>query len=285
MHFWRLAEPEYESDYQEIFINGELEHPFGLPGVECNACGATWGGSRILPVDCPPHLRRLRKLTDPSPIPLHEHRKLQHRLLALLKQEADLPATLMPGDSFQPAYLDVPSRPVADFLWSSLGSLVISERAKAVFDDLNMQGIRILRVNLRKIGKRNASGQPPIPRSGEPEDMMNTISPKACGAAVGPYYEVIIQSESALPPGAGEVRPCPECGRPQNETDGRQFVMLAPMWTGAQIFFLATTLCVVITDSVKVALERIRPTNVRFISLEPTVGVFSPRLESRDHRQ
>jgi hypothetical protein len=37
------------------------------------------------------------------------------------------------------------------------------------------------------------------------------------------------------------------------------------MWKGADIFFLATTLYIVITDSLKKALQAINPTNVQFV--------------------
>ena len=64
MQFWRLEAPEYDSDYRQTYINGSLEHPFGLPGVRCDVCQQTWGGSRILPFECPASLRGHRNLTD-----------------------------------------------------------------------------------------------------------------------------------------------------------------------------------------------------------------------------
>jgi hypothetical protein len=43
--------PDYGSDYRYSYINGSLEHRFGLPGVDCDVCGQTWGGSRVLPYE------------------------------------------------------------------------------------------------------------------------------------------------------------------------------------------------------------------------------------------
>jgi hypothetical protein len=43
MQFWRIFNPDYESDYQHSYINGGLEHPFGMPGIECDVCHQTWG--------------------------------------------------------------------------------------------------------------------------------------------------------------------------------------------------------------------------------------------------
>jgi hypothetical protein len=37
MRFWRLEHPDYDNDYTHSYVNGSLEHPFGLPGfiVRC----------------------------------------------------------------------------------------------------------------------------------------------------------------------------------------------------------------------------------------------------------
>ena len=130
MRFWRLMSPDYGSDYRYSYINGSLAHPFGLPGVDCDVCGQTWGGSRVLPYEYPESLRSHRKATDRWPISRSEHLALQKQLLNQLGLAGDPFVDLRPGDSFQPCYLDVPSRPRADFLWSSIGVLVVSERIK-----------------------------------------------------------------------------------------------------------------------------------------------------------
>src|SRR5262245_37539766 len=134
MKFWRLTHPEYDSDYSHTFINGDLEHPFGLPGVECDVCGATWGGSRRLTVKCPTQLRRLDAMTERWPIARVEHEDLQRKTMRALRMRGVPFVDLQPGDDFQPSFLDVPSRPSADFLWASLGTLVVSERIKRFLD-------------------------------------------------------------------------------------------------------------------------------------------------------
>jgi len=130
MKFWRLEQPEYESDYEQIYVNGELEHPFSLPGVSCDVCGQSWGGSRILPYECPEEMRENKHLTNAWPIPLQEHKVLQEQVLTKLAESGASICRLEPGDTFQPGYLDIPSRPRADFLWPTLGSFVVSERIK-----------------------------------------------------------------------------------------------------------------------------------------------------------
>jgi len=42
------------------------------------------------------------------------------------------------------------------------------------------------------------------------------------------------------------------------------------MWNGQDVFFLATTLWIIITDRVKALLEPLRPTNVSFGKMPST---------------
>jgi hypothetical protein len=134
--FWRMQEPEYRSDYQSSFVNGGLEHPFGVPGVHCEICRATWGGCRVLPYPCPEPLRERQELLERWPIAGPAHRLLRSEIAECLRVEGYEASVLLPGDSLQPNYLDVPSRPRADFLWASLGSVVVSERIRVFFSEL-----------------------------------------------------------------------------------------------------------------------------------------------------
>ena len=265
MQFWKLDHPDYDSDYRSSYINGSLAHPFGMPGVRCDVCGETWGGSRILPYDCPVQLRKHKDLTNGWPIPLEEHKRLQEKVRAALHQAdyVDVPV-LRPGDEFQPCYLDVPSRPRADFLWGSLGSAVVSERVKDLFESEKTNGIAFSPVVLRKVGRREAKLQPPTPSTGEPEDMMPEMPLLKQKDGVGPYYEMLILSESGRPPGGDPKSICSGCGREDIDTEKRQIVMVPSMWKGDDIFFLATTLYIVITARIKRWLEDLGATNVAF---------------------
>ncbi len=262
--FWRLDHPDYKSDYAHTFINGSLEHPFSLPGVKCSVCKQTWGGIRILPYPCPESFRRRKELRGPWPIPLAEHKKLQAEVLAALRGEGVEIDSLRPGDELQPCYLDVPSRPRADFLWSSIGSVIISHRMKDLFEKHGVGGVAFAKAGLRKVGKREAKLPPPIPASGEPEDLINEAPLLADTSAIGPYYELIVLNESGYPPGGTPRSVCSGCGRPDVDSEKRQLVMTPEMWNGDKIFFLATTLHVIVTSELKELLERNNPTNVVF---------------------
>jgi hypothetical protein len=264
MKFWRLQEPEYESDYQEAYVNGYLEHPFGLPGVQCDVCGQTWGGSRILPCECPIELRDHARLKDAWAIPLEEYKTVEDKVLEKLKSGGVQISDLFPGDAFQPCYLDVPSKPRVDFLWASPGSLVVSEKMKRIILEHCPEDVACCNVILRKIGKCEADVPAPIPPTGEPGDIIDEVPVESSVLRVGPYHEICIQKESGWPPGGRPESICPGCKRREVNQYKREIRMTNEMWKGDQMFFLATTLYVLVTEDLREAMEKIKPTNVIF---------------------
>jgi hypothetical protein len=266
MEFWRLDQPEYASDYADTFINGDLEHPFALPGVECERCGQTWGGHEILPYELPTQLQALKPLRDRWPISGQAHAELRSTVLSALQAAGNPITSLSVGAIFQPAYLDVPSRPEADFLWSGIGSVVVSKRIRDAITHSSIKGAVLVPVVPRKIGKRTARFPPPIPSTGEPEDLITEITQTIDPSQVPPYYELVVTAESKYPPGAETQTRCELCGREAYDNSARKLVMLPDMWNGDDIFLLATTLWIVVTDSVKTLLEDLAPSNVVFTS-------------------
>jgi len=264
--FWSVQSPDYESDYEHSYINGSLEHPFGLPGIECDICGQTWGGIRILKYECLPELRGNKDVYEGWPIGREHHARLQQQVMRALNMRGEPFVALRPGDEFQPCFLDVPSRPQADFLWASLGSMVVSERIKETLLCLCPDEVAVCPVTLRKIGKRSANLPPPMPSTGEPEDIINEVPLLEDGAAAERYYEILVRNESGYPPGGTPVSICPGCKRPEIGK-GREIRMQSEMWKGQAIFVLATTLYIIVTDDAKKAIEQLRPTNVVFLPI------------------
>lgn len=263
MKFWRVTSPPRNGDYDFTFINGTLSHPHRMPGVKCDVCGETWGGSRILTCHAPECIRR-RKASDLWPIPLEQFDALREDAERQLGEKAP---RLRPGDKFQPAVLEVPSIPRADFLWGSLGSLVVSSRVREVLLRVCGDSIGAVEVTLGKIGKREARLPAPIPSTGEPEDLIKDAMPLADRSAVGPYFEVVPLGESGAPPGGIPRSICRGCLRPSIDSERRQLVMSEDMWLGAPIFYMATTLMVIVTDDLKSEIARLRPTNIVFESV------------------
>lgn len=262
--FWRICAPEYESDYDGTFVNGSLEHPYGLPGVRCGTCGETWGGSRVLAVACPAALRDVPELKEARPIPAQAHRQLRERVRAEILAERGHCPELLPGDEFQPSFLDVPSTPVADFLWASLGSLVVSDRVRPLFEQLGSETVSIEPVQPRRIGAAPPTLPAPVPESGEPDDLLTQITHVA--SEPPSYFELVVAAESDLPHGVHRRPPCPACDRTKLE-GSRELRMYDDMERGDPLFVLATSLWHVVTDPLKRELERLDPSNVRFLPL------------------
>lgn len=214
MQFWRLTDPDYDSDYRHSYINGSLEHPYGLPGVRCHVCQSTYGGSRILPQEPPTSLRAHQHLTERWPIPLEHHLALQQEVRQAFEREGVALPELRAGDDFQPCYLEVPSRPRADFLWSSLGSVVVSDRIRTLLQSLGVADVSFSPVILRRVGSREANVRTvPVPESGEPEDIIDHVPLLARTDSVGPYFELTIQAVSGYHPEAPPTSVCSGCGR------------------------------------------------------------------------
>ena len=257
MRFWRLHHPDYKSATVERLLNGDLTHPHRLPGITCGECGQTWSASRILPYELPESLRGRVELREPWPIDEVAHRRLREVVLRELQSAGASIEVLRPGDAFQPAILDVAEPPDADFVWGP-ESVVVSERVHDVLTTVPLKGARLEPVTCR-IGRRTHASK----RASSVVASDAMMTPSA-------YYELIVLGESAFPPGVDPVRYCGSCGRRSFDHERRQMVMLPEMWRGEQVFLLATTLWIVITDSVRQMLEALQPTNVEFRSLEGT---------------
>jgi hypothetical protein len=83
-----------------------------------------------------------------------------------------------------------------------------------------------------------------------------------------PFYELVVTAESHRPPGTEESKRCKLCGRDSYNNDARRLVMLPDMWRGDDIFFLATTRWIVVTDRVQNILRNLRATNVHYHLLQ-----------------
>lgn len=263
MIFWRLEAPDYDSDYDFEFINGGLEHPFGLPGINCDVCGETWSGSRILPVHCPEKLKDNKSINDGWPVSLNEFDELTQKFSLMINEEYQF----RPGDSFQPSYLDIASNPTADFLWSSIGSVLVSERIKNVFKQFAKDDIEFVKVIKRNVGKNEPKLPAPIPSTGEPEDIIEEVELLEEINDVNDYFEMIIKSESKLPLFTKVNSICEKCKRENIDGESRLLLLADQIWNGQNIFFLATTLYIIITDSLKNKLEEVNPTNVKITDI------------------
>lgn len=265
--FWRLERPDYESDYDDTFINGYSKHDFGLPGIKCRLCGQTWSGTRVLPFILPERLHSIPELASPWPIYAEDHNRLKKVVLEVFREGGMEVADLEPGDEFQPAYLEIPSIPNSDFIWSGIGSVLVSERIREIFHKNDIHGVEFVPVIMRKVGNNPHVLPAPIPSTGEPEDIFDEIEYLENVDKVSKYYEMVVINRCKRPPGTEILSKCSLCKREEYDSSKRVLTMKQNMWNGDEIFILPTSLWIIVTDKIKNLLEDINSSNVKFAKL------------------
>lgn len=272
--FWRLTAPD-QDDYQEVFVNGETRCDHQLPATGCRTCARLRRSGRVLPFDCPPAWSERPEVT---PRRGREHRVTNAEFIQLRGELepaiGPLPSKLgclEPGDRFQPLMLRVPSRPAADFLWPGVGDVLASERVREAWEREGFTGAVFSRVEIERAGRRFAKATR-RPSGGEPEDALRRV-PLADTNGLPRYWHLTITGTSELPPGVDAASTCPECSRAVVPAHGsaRQIVFEPRMWRGDDAARLATTLFVIVTDRVRLALETLDATNVRFLPADEEV--------------
>ena len=268
MQFWHICSPDYDSDYQSTLVNGKAVHPFGLPGIACDVCHEKWGGNRVLPFECPTSLRNNERINKGWPISPDCHRLLQMQVQSAFKSVGIICAALQPGDDFQPCYVDIASNPKVDFLWASYKSLVVSKRIKDYFDAMAISNLLFCPITFRLVNKRKTRVSVSEPPGGEPEAVIMRKPFLVQTDSVESYFELVIQSISSRAPGFEPALVCSGCGRETYRNDKDRFRMNNYVWNGEDIFLLAGTSYVVITDKLRQALQEIKATNVGFKTME-----------------
>lgn len=200
-----------------------------------------------MPLTAPPQIHNDSRFKSRWPVSDKEHAAMQREVADYFgNQDFVSFVTFRPGDNFQPAYLDIPTKPMMDFLWPNVRSFVISARMKRlIFDDLTSD-VAVVPVHFRKVGKL------PYDEQGDP---------------IEPYYQVLIKSESNYPKGGEPLSICSLCKQEIFDDKKRELVMRQDMWRGQQIFFLKTTLYRVVTEMLAEKIRNVQATNVDFVSI------------------
>jgi hypothetical protein len=120
---------------------------------------------------------------------------------------------------------------------------------------------------LGKVGKSKSTKEIPIPSTGEPEDIISEVDLLKSKENVPAYYEICISSESDFPIGGVPIDICSVCGREEINGESRILKMNEKMWKGQNIFFLKTTNYIIITDNLKIALDKYNPSNCKFTDI------------------
>ena len=135
-------------------------------------------------------------------------------------------------------------------------------------------GISFARTIIDKVGKRDAIGRAPIPKSGEPENIIEEIEGEPDPARFGPLYELIVTSESRRPPGAETIARCASCGREEYDKERRTLVLTAGMVPDADVFLL-TTLWIIVNERVRHLVTEAGLTNFRLSPIDVVSGLPS----------
>ena len=289
MKSWEIDEP-FGSDYKHVQISGKLEHPYRLPAADCEDCGASVSHyyDVVLPFECPVSFRKNPLLTDEDArVSLNDFKKLANEIASELPKSAA--SRLIPEACLQPAFLDVPSIPKDDFLWSDLwsglSSMVVSERVRRAIEKLATRGIEFYPVALRRIGKRSPKSSPRIPVSGEPEDMMQEFKGTKNLSSLPAYCQLLVSAEADYPPGAKPRSVCRSCGEEKapnwtaKDAAWKNLTpdLIASLAKGLDLFRIPERGTVFVTDRVKAALEGLGATNVSFKPFPPEPEVEQKR--------
>ena len=262
MDFWKFEGTNYVSDYKTSFVNGQSEYPYRLPGVRCSVCRQYMGEGFVLPYRCPVGLHA--RFSDPADVTIEEFNLIAKKVKVAVEKQGLSGSLVQPGSILQPTFLDIASKPTADFLWPGFSPLV-SERIREKLESLKLREIAFAEVTLRKVGKKSAKLPAPIPSTGEPEDIVNEVATIEFPKTRRRYFELCVYGRSAPPPGRELLSVCAACGgKTFNWTRGGKLIMTDSMWTGVDVFVLETTAIILITDTLKQELQKLQPTNVEF---------------------
>jgi len=265
MKFWQIEAPHYGSDYKSLFINGLIEHPYNLPFVDCDSCGQRFLADHSLPYECPPAFRK--KFSNSEALTIEEFENITEPVRRAVQKIGLRKEVVQPRCFLLPSFLDIPSKPEADFLWpSSSFSPLVTERVRGKLESLKIREIAFAEVTLRKVGKKSPKLPAPIPSTGEPGDIIGEVSTTRFPKTGHTYFELCVYGRSGPPPGRELKSVCSTCGNKDfNWARSKELVMTESMWTGLDIFVLETTAIILVTDKLKQELQKLRPTNVEFV--------------------
>lgn len=217
---WLLSQPRNDY-YRHCFVDGTATHRTLVPGVECDLCGDTGAGSRILPFACPIGIREEVEAVfeEWGALPVEKFLTYKARWESVLRREG-IQYDLAPGDEFQPCYWEVPSIPRYDFFWP-LAEFIVSERIATLFRDWSVSGVSFHPVILARVATHEPTDEPAVPPNGDYDDswfdsVPCLLDPSVCGRFFEMLHEGHTTAISCGEPGVSEIL-CSKCGFSQIE--------------------------------------------------------------------
>lgn len=249
--FW-LIESGSPDDYAHIRSSGLVEHPCGLPGIDCSKCGEVWmEPPQLVPYRLPSRLER--EVADiGGPLPPEDHLDLQRRIRRQIRTRGQSSVNLAPGCTFAPTIWKRRDPPTLD--WYTTGtSKLVSAKVRALLRSLAPKCVGFGRVEVC-VGKPKHQSRRRIV---EPEDEIETLQFGRLQRRAARYSELAVFSRSAPCPGLKLLRVCPLCGNRIMRYPRLPIrcVMRPGMWRGHPTFCYTPTSVIVVTDRIKSAFE------------------------------
>jgi len=266
MNFFRLQAPPYESDCEQILVNGSAQARYGLPGVNCSVCGATRGfASPVLPYEMPHEMADDGRLRNPWPISQDERKALVHALEESIRQTDPRFEQLPVGASFPPIEWRIPSPPDKDFFWAMLLGPIVNTRIATALRDAAYAGFELIQVESVKVGKPGRLIDRESLPNGEPEDLLAFATEDP--PTNSDFYLLSVLAEGRLNSRMRREESCRGCGYAEIRRERGWEQWGDGSWNGADIFYFPTTLHITATERVAAHLQRLGASNLRVAPL------------------
>jgi hypothetical protein len=267
MAFFRLQAPPYESDYEQILVNGSAQARYRLPGVNCSVCGATRGfASPVLPYELPREMADDERLSTAWPISQDDRTSLVHALEESLRRTEPRFERLPLGASFPPIEWRIPSPPGKDFFWAMLQAPIVSARIAAELRAAGYTGFELIPVASVRVGKAGRVIDRESLPNGEPEELLAFATEDP--AAESDFYLLSVLAEGRLNSRMTRRETCRGCGDAEVRRAQGWEQWEDGVWNGADIFYFPTTLHITATERVVAHLQRLRASNLRMLPLD-----------------
>ncbi|ACL04709.1 hypothetical protein Dalk_3019 [Desulfatibacillum aliphaticivorans] len=151
-------------------------------------------------------------------------------------------------------------------MWpTTLICTVVSKEVKDVFINNEITGVNFRKVDIDGIGKHEPwDDYPVVDDSIAMLDLVELTEKEEDPEQYGPLYQMVILFESGYPPGIKIVNRCRKCGYIEIDNEDMEISLSSKTVPEADIFFLKSTRYIVVSDKVKLLMEKSNFSNVSF---------------------
>lgn len=201
------------------------------------------------------------------PIPESDFAELRSSVLEALRRDHPELDQLEIGASFPPIEWEVPTRPEGKVFWAALEGPILAADLADALKSLGATGAHLIPVDGIRSGERSPEEEPPIPDSGEPEDLLDLATKSHDDSQNFSFLSVV--AEGRLNASLREHLACPGCGFVQVDRERGWRIWQDDMSPGCDFFHYPTTLWIIVTNRVADLLRELAVKNVELIPLEP----------------